>query len=156
LLKIARVSSPTSVTFAAANPAAVTGDPGFVGQEFPCRIRISIYTSLYLIVKELTNELPLIMVVLKNGSGGAHLKSPTGACAYGIPRYSDTVESLAAACPVTEPLYVFTVCPIVQLEVSHSLLQALTATAVQKVIRVENFIVNKTSLVGEEERIKCA
>jgi hypothetical protein len=109
-----------------------------------------------LIVKELTNELPLITAVLKYGSGGAHLKSPTGACAYGIPRYSDTVESLAAACPVTEPLYVFTVCPTVQFEVSHSLLQALTATAVQKVIRVENFIVNKSSLVGEEERRKCA
>ena len=109
-----------------------------------------------MIVKELTDELPLIMAVLKYGRGGAHLKSPIGACAYGIPRYSDTVESLAAACPVTKPLYVFTFCPTVQFEVSHSLLQALTAAAVQKVIRVENFIVNKFSLVVEEERRQCA
>jgi len=57
---------------------------------------------------------------------------------------------------VTKPLYVFTFCPTVQFEVSHSLLQALTAAAVQKVIRVENFIVNKFSLVVEEERRQCA
>jgi hypothetical protein len=114
-------------------------------------LHISLFES-----KELTNELPLITAVLKYRSGGAHLKSPTGACAYGIPRYSDTVESLAAACPVTEPLYVFTVCPTVQFEVSHSLFQALTVTAVQKVIRIETFIANKSSLVGEKERRKCA
>jgi hypothetical protein len=44
-------------------------------------------------------------------TGAFHLKSPTGGFAKGIPRYSLTSVLFFAACPVTTPLVVFTICP---------------------------------------------
>jgi hypothetical protein len=52
--------------------------------------------------------------------GAANLRSPTGACPNGIPKYSETSESFVAGCPLTGPLLVLTVCPTVQLAARSS------------------------------------
>ncbi len=44
-------------------------------------------------------------------TGAAHLRSPTGGFAYGMPTYLDTPFLTLAAFPVTVPLVVLTGCP---------------------------------------------
>src|ERR1700712_4671566 len=46
--------------------------------------------------------------------GAAHLRSPTGGWAKGMPKYSDTSGFQLEAWPTTEPLLVFTLCPTFQ------------------------------------------
>lgn len=60
----------------------------------------------------------MIAAVPSKATGAANRRSPVGACANGIPRYSETeeAEALRAACPITDPELVCTVCPTVQFE----------------------------------------
>jgi hypothetical protein len=62
-------------------------------------------------------------------TGAANLRSPTGACPNGMPRYSETSESFFAGCPLTGPLLVWTVCPTVQLAARCSRSVATTQDA---------------------------
>ena len=88
-----------------------------------------------------------------NATGAAHLRSPTGAWAYGIPRYSETLESFLAACPLTGPLLVLTVCPTVQFEDCRcsTRAEADAEHAVTRVRRIEDFILNVVLKLTEED-----
>jgi hypothetical protein len=68
-------------------------------------------------IHELTKVDALIAPDPEYLTGAANLRFPTGGCPNGIPRYSETSEYADAACPVTEPLVVSTVCPTVKLDV---------------------------------------
>lgn len=65
---------------------------------------------------KLTNFVPLSGAVPANLTGAANRRSPVGGSAYGMPRYSETCESLLAGCPETGPEFVWTVCPTVQFD----------------------------------------
>jgi hypothetical protein len=60
------------------------------------------------------NLLALKVPELEYGFGAAKRKFPTGGCANGMPKYSETSGCHDAAWPVTLPLVVFTVLPTVQ------------------------------------------
>lgn len=75
-----------------------------------------------------------------NFTGAANLKSPIGACPYRIPKYSETCELFFAACPVTGPLLVCTVCPIVQPYVRSSSARPWTQTPVASAANIEGLI----------------
>ena len=82
----------------------------------------------------LTKSVPLSGAVPLNATGAANLRSPTGACPKGIPKYTETSESFVAGCPLTGPLLVVTVCPTVQFAArsSRSVAKAHVAAAREK------------------------
>lgn len=99
----------------------------------------------------LTKEEPFNAAVPLKATGAANLKSPTGACPKGIPKYSETCEAFEAVCPLTGPLDVWTVCPTVQFVCLCSMLwktlaEAHPAPAIAS--KTEAFILT-TASVGE-------
>ena len=88
-----------------------------------------------------------------NWTGAANLRFPIGAWAKGIPKYWETCESLVAACPLTGPLLVCTVCPTVQLDdrCSKSVAYTRTTTAT-RTRRIEDFMVNIDRLLHRGEK----
>jgi hypothetical protein len=99
---------------------------------------------------KLTKDVPLRDALPVNLTGAANLKSPIGACPYGIPKYSETCESFAAGCPLTGPLLVCTVCPTVQFDCRSrrpSILEAHAQIAAVSITKAENFILHEGSLV---------
>jgi hypothetical protein len=99
-----------------------------------------------------TKTLPLSGAVPLNATGAANLKSPTGACPNGMPRYSETSESFFAGCPLTGPLLVWTVCPTVQLAARSSRSVAKTQDAAARANITKDLMAEILSKHVQQER----
>jgi hypothetical protein len=100
----------------------------------------------------LTKELPLSGAVPLKATGAANLRSPTGACPKGIPKYSETSESFVAGCPVTGPLLVFTVCPTVQLAARSSRLVAKAHNGARRAKSTKDLMAEHTQAIATGKR----
>jgi hypothetical protein len=63
-----------------------------------------------------------------NLTGAAHLNSPVGGFANGMPKYSETCVLSLAACPFTAPLVVLIACPTFQVVLSSGGLPSVPKT----------------------------
>ena len=115
-----RIAAPTFVTFAKALFVALSTFPPSRGHVLPCGHIDGQYGKRRLPECFRGDESPLTKsdalkeAVLEYRTGAAQRRLSTGACAKGIPRYSETSGAHSDGWPSSRPLVVFTVCPTVQ------------------------------------------